>query len=135
MAGLFGYEKDHYEVSMRMGERRLFPTVRGASSRERVVVAPGTSCREQISGGTGRHAVHPAEYLASRLDRALLGIEGLNLNAPGRGASIALRAANRGSCRLKRSRTEEDLSRGRLSFPTNWPCSRTRRATRGWASR
>jgi FAD/FMN-containing dehydrogenase/Fe-S oxidoreductase len=62
MAGLFGYEEGHYEVSMKMGERRLFPAVRGAE--ERVIVAPGTSCREQILGGTGRRALHPAEYLA-----------------------------------------------------------------------
>ncbi len=68
MAGLFGYEKDHYEVSMKMGERRLFPAVRGAE--QRVVVAPGTSCREQIFGGTGRYAMHPAEYLAGLLNRA-----------------------------------------------------------------
>jgi len=66
MAGLFGYEKGHYEVSMKMGERRLFPAVRGAG--ERVVVAPGTSCREQILDGTQRRAVHPAEYLAPLLD-------------------------------------------------------------------
>ena len=62
MAGLFGYEKGHYEVSMKMGERRLFPAVRNAEGR--VVVAPGTSCREQIQGGTGARAIHPAEYLA-----------------------------------------------------------------------
>jgi FAD/FMN-containing dehydrogenase/Fe-S oxidoreductase len=66
MAGLFGYEKGHYEVSMRMGERRLFPAVRGAE--ERAVVAPGTSCREQILDGTKRRALHPAEYLATLLD-------------------------------------------------------------------
>jgi len=66
MAGLFGYEKGHYEVSMKMGERRLFPAVRGAG--ERVVVAPGTSCREQILDGTQRRALHPAEYLAPLLD-------------------------------------------------------------------
>ncbi|CAN5857601.1 FAD-binding and (Fe-S)-binding domain-containing protein [soil metagenome] len=66
MAGLFGYEKGHYEASMQMGERRLFPAVRGAG--ERVVVAPGTSCREQILDGTERLALHPAEYLASLLD-------------------------------------------------------------------
>jgi Fe-S oxidoreductase len=65
MAGLFGYERHHYEVSMTMGERRLFPAVRG--NEDRVVVAPGTSCREQISDGTGRHALHPAEYLARLL--------------------------------------------------------------------
>ncbi|MGH3148460.1 MAG: (Fe-S)-binding protein, partial [Rubrobacter sp.] len=65
MAGLFGYEKGHYEVSMKMGERRLFPAVR--ETEERVVVAPGTSCREQILDGTGRRALHPAEYLAGLL--------------------------------------------------------------------
>ena len=64
MAGLFGYEKGHYEVSMKMGERRLFPAVREASPEGRVVVAPGTSCREQILGGTSETALHPAEYLA-----------------------------------------------------------------------
>jgi FAD/FMN-containing dehydrogenase/Fe-S oxidoreductase len=66
MAGQFGYKKGHYEVSMKMGERRLFPAVREAN--ESVIIAPGTSCREQISGGTGRHPQHPAVYLASRLD-------------------------------------------------------------------
>jgi Fe-S oxidoreductase len=66
MAGLFGYEKGHYEVSMKMGERRLFPAVREAGKR--VVVAPGTSCREQILDGTQRRALHPAEYLALLLD-------------------------------------------------------------------
>jgi len=65
MAGLFGYEKGHYEVSMRMGERRLFPAVRESGGRE--VIAPGTSCRQQILDGTGRRALHPAEYLAARL--------------------------------------------------------------------
>jgi FAD/FMN-containing dehydrogenase/Fe-S oxidoreductase len=65
MAGLFGYEVGHYEVSMKMGERRLFPAVRGSEGR--VVVAPGTSCREQILDGTGRRALHPAEYLAQLL--------------------------------------------------------------------
>ncbi|HEU4493886.1 MAG TPA: FAD-linked oxidase C-terminal domain-containing protein [Rubrobacteraceae bacterium] len=65
MAGLFGYEMDHYEVSMAMGERRLFPAVR--ENEDRVVVAPGTSCREQILDGTGRRALHPAEYLGQLL--------------------------------------------------------------------
>ncbi|QYJ17232.1 hypothetical protein Rxycam_03074 [Rubrobacter xylanophilus DSM 9941] len=64
MAGLFGYERDHYEVSMRMGERRLFPAVRESGGE---VIAPGTSCRQQILDGTGRRALHPAEYLAARL--------------------------------------------------------------------
>ena len=60
MAGLFGYEREHYDVSMRMGERVLFPAVRAA---EGDVVAPGTSCREQIRDGTGREALHPAQWL------------------------------------------------------------------------
>ncbi|BBL79728.1 oxidoreductase [Rubrobacter xylanophilus] len=64
MAGLFGYESSHYEVSMRMGERVLFPAVRESGGE---VVAPGTSCRQQILDGTGRRALHPAEYLAARL--------------------------------------------------------------------
>ncbi len=66
MAGLFGYEKGHYEVSMKMAERRLLPAVRENGGK--VVVAPGTSCREQIHAGSGRRALHPAEYLAQRLD-------------------------------------------------------------------
>jgi Fe-S oxidoreductase len=66
MAGLFGYEKGHYEVSIKMGERVLFPAVRNSGGR--VVVAPGTSCREQIWGGTGRRSVHPAQYLAELLN-------------------------------------------------------------------
>src|SRR5918997_1016992 len=66
MAGFWGYEQGHYDVSIKMGERRLFPAVREAN--ESVVIAPGTSCREQILGGTHRHAQHPAAYLASRLD-------------------------------------------------------------------
>ena len=64
MAGLFGYEREHYDVSMRMGERVLFPAVRAA---EGDVVAPGTSCREQIRDGTGREALHPAQWLHRRL--------------------------------------------------------------------
>jgi FAD/FMN-containing dehydrogenase/Fe-S oxidoreductase len=65
MAGLFGYEREHYDVSMRMGERVLFPAVRAAPDAD--VVAPGTSCREQIRDGTGRAALHPAQWLARRL--------------------------------------------------------------------
>jgi Fe-S oxidoreductase len=64
MAGLFGYEREHYDVSMRMGERVLFPAVRATGAD---VVAPGTSCREQIRDGTGRAALHPAEWLHRRL--------------------------------------------------------------------
>lgn len=63
MAGSFGYQAEHYEVSMQMGERVLFPAARTAG----VVIAPGVSCREQIADGTGQKALHPAEYLASYL--------------------------------------------------------------------
>ena len=52
MAGSFGYEKEHYEVSMKVGELVLFPEVRKASE-ETIIAAPGTSCRQQIMDGTG----------------------------------------------------------------------------------
>jgi Fe-S oxidoreductase len=57
MAGSFGYEAEHYEVSMKMGELVLFPAVRQASDAD-FIVAPGTSCRHQIADGTGRVANH-----------------------------------------------------------------------------
>jgi FAD/FMN-containing dehydrogenase/Fe-S oxidoreductase len=62
MAGSFGYEKEHYEVSRLVGEQRLFPALRQADA-DTVVVAPGFSCRRQIEHFTGRRAVHPAELL------------------------------------------------------------------------
>jgi Fe-S oxidoreductase len=58
MAGSFGYESEHYELSMQMGERRLFPAVRAHSGR---VAAPGVSCRAQIAHGAGAEAQHPVE--------------------------------------------------------------------------
>ncbi len=66
MAGSFGYEKEHYELSMQIGELVLFPAVRGADA-ETIIAAPGTSCRHQIKDGTGRHAQHPAEILFNAL--------------------------------------------------------------------
>ena len=68
MAGAFGYEKEHYDVSMRVGELVLFPEVR-KTSHEVIIAAPGTSCRHQIMDGTGRHAYHPAEILYDALLR------------------------------------------------------------------
>lgn len=62
MAGSFGYEKEHYELSMRVGELVLFPEVRKAES-DVIIAAPGTSCRHQIMDGTGRNAKHPLEIL------------------------------------------------------------------------
>lgn len=62
MAGSFGYEKEHYDVSMDIGELVLFPAVR-TMGPEIIISSPGTSCRHQISDGTGRTALHPAEVL------------------------------------------------------------------------
>jgi Fe-S oxidoreductase len=66
MAGSFGYEKEHYEISMKIGELVLFPAVRN-SSDDMVIAAPGTSCRHQVKDGTGRRALHPAEILYDAL--------------------------------------------------------------------
>lgn len=62
MAGSFGYETEHYDLSMAIGELVLFPGVRQAPA-DVVICAPGTSCRHQIHDGTGRRALHPAEIL------------------------------------------------------------------------
>ncbi|MEL7145308.1 MAG: FAD-linked oxidase C-terminal domain-containing protein, partial [Bacteroidota bacterium] len=67
MAGSFGYEKEHYETSMKIGELVLFPTVR-MQSDDVLIAAPGTSCRHQIKDGTGRIAQHPVEILWDALD-------------------------------------------------------------------
>jgi Fe-S oxidoreductase len=66
MAGSFGYEKEHYELSMAIGEQVLFPAIRATSS-DAVIVAADSSCREQVKGGTARHALHPVEVLAGAL--------------------------------------------------------------------
>jgi FAD/FMN-containing dehydrogenase/Fe-S oxidoreductase len=66
LAGSFGYEADHYDVSMACGERVLFPAVRSAAP-DALVVADGYSCREQIAHGTGRRAQHLAEILRGAL--------------------------------------------------------------------
>ncbi|MCG2617801.1 FAD-binding protein [Terrimonas sp. NA20] len=66
MAGSFGYEKEHYELSMKVGELVLLPAVRNADA-ETIIAAPGTSCRHQIKDGTGRKAKHPVEVLYEAL--------------------------------------------------------------------
>ncbi|GAB5524791.1 MAG: FAD-binding and (Fe-S)-binding domain-containing protein [Roseivirga sp.] len=66
MAGSFGYEAEHFEVSMKIGELVLFPTVRDQPA-EVIIAAPGTSCRHQIKDGTGRKAKHPVEVIWERL--------------------------------------------------------------------
>jgi len=65
MAGSFGYEAEHYEVSMQMGELDLFPAIR--QDEDSIVVADGTSCRAQIQHGTGREAMHVARVLQMAL--------------------------------------------------------------------
>jgi FAD/FMN-containing dehydrogenase/Fe-S oxidoreductase len=68
MAGSFGYEAEHYEVSMRMGELSLLPEARKAG--DALVVADGTSCRQQIAHGAGKDAWHVARVLESALSGA-----------------------------------------------------------------
>jgi len=67
MAGTFGYEAEHYEISRQMAERRLLPAVRAAAA-DTIIVAAGLSCRQQIGHGDGaRTALHPAEVLRDAL--------------------------------------------------------------------
>jgi len=71
LAGSFGYEKEHYETSMKIGEMVLFPTIRQLTDSPIhqftdspiIIAAPGTSCRQQILDGTGVKAYHPIEIL------------------------------------------------------------------------
>jgi Fe-S oxidoreductase len=69
MAGSFGYEEEHYETSMKIGELVLFPTVR-QQPEDVLIAAPGTSCRHQIKDGTGRTALHPIEILWNALNES-----------------------------------------------------------------
>lgn len=66
MAGSFGYEAEHYAISMQMGERQLLPAVRSAAP-ETIIAAAGVSCRQQIAHGSGRAALHPAQVLRRAL--------------------------------------------------------------------
>jgi len=66
MAGSFGFEKEHYNVSMQIGELVLFPAVRKADQNT-IIAAAGTSCRHQIKDGTGIKALHPAQILKNAL--------------------------------------------------------------------
>jgi len=64
MAGSFGYEKEHFEISQQVGNLTLFPAII-KSSDETVIVASGTSCRHQIADATPKKAIHPIELLWS----------------------------------------------------------------------
>jgi Fe-S oxidoreductase len=66
MAGSFGYEKEHYKVSMQIGELKLFPSIRKAQD-DVIISANGTSCRHQIYDGTKREAKHPITILKEAL--------------------------------------------------------------------
>jgi FAD/FMN-containing dehydrogenase/Fe-S oxidoreductase len=66
MAGSFGFEKEHYDLSMQVGELVLFPTVRKQAD-DVIIAAPGTSCRHQIKDGTSKKALHPVEILHNAL--------------------------------------------------------------------
>jgi Fe-S oxidoreductase len=66
MAGTFGYEVEHYDISMQMAERRLLPAVRETDDQT-IIAAAGASCRQQILEGAGRRALHPAEVLRESL--------------------------------------------------------------------
>lgn len=63
MAGSFGYEKEHYDFSMKIGHLVLFPTIRDCKEKT-TIIANGFSCRSQIKQGTGQEAFHLAEILA-----------------------------------------------------------------------
>src|SRR5258708_6030780 len=66
MAGSFGFEAEHYELSMRIRELRLFPAIR-AEPNDTIIAATGVSCRQQIAHGTGRSARHPLEIVRQAL--------------------------------------------------------------------
>jgi Fe-S oxidoreductase len=62
MAGSFGYEAEHYEISLKIGELGVLPTIRAASA-DTLLAANGTSCRHQIADGAGREAHHLVRIL------------------------------------------------------------------------
>jgi Fe-S oxidoreductase len=68
MAGSFGFEREHYDLSMQIGAMRLFPAV-SATPADTLVAATGVSCRQQIAQGTGRTAVHPVVLLRNAVGK------------------------------------------------------------------
>ena len=75
MAGSFGFEASHYDVSVAVGERVLLPAVRQAED-DTLIIADGFSCREQIAGLTGRGALHLAQVIQMALHEGPRGVEG-----------------------------------------------------------
>jgi Fe-S oxidoreductase len=96
LAGSFGYEREHYPVSMQIGEQVLLPHVRKMPA-DSIVIADGFSCRQQIRDGTGRWAMHPAEVIALAIESAgnlpRTIPEGRYLEAPPRQNGAAVLAA------------------------------------------
>jgi hypothetical protein len=72
MAGAFGFENDHYDISMLCGERVLLPAVRNAAS-DALIITDGFSCQEQIAQSTNRRAVHLAEAIQAAIHQKQLG--------------------------------------------------------------
>jgi Fe-S oxidoreductase len=68
MAGSFGYEAEHYDMSLKIGELGVLPKMR-AASLDTLLVAAGTSCRHQIADAAGREALHPARVLDAAMTR------------------------------------------------------------------
>jgi Fe-S oxidoreductase len=104
MAGSFGYEAEHYAISMKVGADRLFPAI--DADADAVLAATGTSCRDQILHGTRRHARHPVELVEEALRPAGAGTGSLGTGGEAdvsRGAlgrvtrSVAGRAARLGT--------------------------------------
>ncbi|MEE9182555.1 MAG: FAD-binding oxidoreductase, partial [candidate division NC10 bacterium] len=69
MAGSFGFEREHYDLSVAIGRQRLFPAIQEVGTQVEIV-ASGVSCRQQILHGTGRVARHPAEILREAVEAA-----------------------------------------------------------------
>jgi Fe-S oxidoreductase len=75
LAGSFGFEREHYDVSMKIGERRLLPAVRDADP-DTLLIADGFSCKTQVEHATDRRALHTAQILKMALDHGESGPEG-----------------------------------------------------------
>jgi Fe-S oxidoreductase len=68
MAGTFGYDEEHYELSMQVGELKLFPALRQSSIVDQTVVSSGSACRLQIQQGARVSAKHPLEMIAALIN-------------------------------------------------------------------
>jgi Fe-S oxidoreductase len=103
LAGSFGFEKEHYDISMKVGERRLLPAARDAE-KDTLIISDGFSCKTQIEHATNRRALHTAQVIRMAMQHGRSGPEGdypernypdvvLNGNKPGLKAAAAVGAA------------------------------------------